>query len=250
MKAGTTLECFEDLLGQLQVSKDYHEKRKQLAELVGVEDQTVRRWMTGPGIPVGMSMISLRCYLDFLGYRVQEFLKLSEVLQNSSRLLAFRVMSLDDMAKLTAHENHSDALLAVLRGVRGISAEREALFRDVVSSYGKELNEAMAKLPRLIKTEVPPVPPVAAPVVPIVEKTVASLMKQETLASQSNDKRKEHFKMLTLVLLDYAREFTNPELPEEARDRLREVVGQRNIFDLKNLLVRLCGNTAFKHNQS
>jgi len=63
--------------------------------------------------------------------------------------------------------------------------------------------------------------------------------------TMENDVR---FRVLTLELLDLAEQLVDPSVQESRRDQLRDVVGQPNIFDLKNALSRLCGSTAYKMN--
>ena len=244
---GTTLECFEDLMGRIQPLPEYFEKRKQLAAILGVEDSTIRRWMSGTGVPVGMSMISLRSYLDFLGYEVEEFLQEPEVMREASRMLAFKVLSLDDMTGLLDFGHYSNQVLAVLRGARGISKEREEKFVHMVSAYRQELVQAQANLPRIVTLETKIEQGEDVHVAQTL--SVVAPQRDELVSVIGDSLRDEHFKYLTLMLLDHARYYTGSELSDEVREHLRSVVGQRNIFELKNLLVRLCGNTAFKQTQ-
>jgi transcriptional regulator with XRE-family HTH domain len=250
MSQKTTLECFEDLMGRLQKLPDFFEKRKQLAELLGVEDPTIRRWVSGSGNPVGMSMINLRSYLDFLGYEVSEFLREPEVMRDASRLLAFRVLTLDELTKLVDFGQYTDQVLAVLRGARGVSKEREDRFVHLVGAYRSELAKAQATLPRLVELEEKPrrgETKVAGETASVSPTTASSEMVSVPLDAQM---RAEHFRCLVHMLLDHARYYIGPELPDEVRDHLRSVAGQRTIFELKNHLARLCGNTAYKSLQS
>lgn len=246
---GTTLECFADFIGRIPPD-ELVEKRRELAQLLSVEESSVRRWITGPSVPVGTSIIGLRCYLDFLGYQVSEFTALPNLLQDASRLLAFQVMTLEDMAKLTGYEAYPDKLLAVLRGVRGFSAEREGQLHDLVIAYKQEFVEKLQTVPKLIVMKGPlsptevssdslnrPVPVVATP-------TTTSRPTPKKILQ-----RDERFKGLVLNLLNFAQFYANPEVPEEVRDQLRVAVGQQNIFDLKNLLSRLCSSKAFSNQQ-
>lgn len=243
---GTTLECFEDLMQRIQ--PDLYEKRKLLAEVLGVEDATVRRWATGPSVPVGMSLLSLRYYLDYLGYRVDELTTIPNTLQDAGKLLAFRVIALEDMAKLTHFDGYPDMLIAVLRGARGISAEREEHIREVVHAYQRELAEKLLTIPKVVLLGHAPIAEgifSTAPKVPAIAR--AAIVPQSK--PKADNRREERFKGLALNLLDFARFYTNPAVPEEVRDQLREVVGQENIFELKNLLARLCGSKAFSNQQ-
>lgn len=244
-----TLECFEDLMLRLKEFPDYYEKRKQLAELLGVLDSTVHRWMTGSS-PAGMSMISLRYYLDFLGYQVEELEKVSQVMQSAGKLLAFRVTTLEEMARYTGHEKYIDQVITVIRGSRGISTERQALFHEFIKAHQLQLDEVMSKLPRLIMLDAKVKSEVMVSVVADDFVTPAPILQEKTGQSEAVDsKSDEHFRCLTLMLLDYANRYVRADVSDEERDRLRQIVGQRKIFELKNVLVRLCGSTAFKQSE-
>lgn len=240
---GTTLECFTDLTERIH--PELLEKRKILASVLEVEDATVRRWMSGTSVPVGMSMIGLRWYLDYLGYEVSELIRLPKVLQDAGRLLAFRVLSLEGMAKLTGYEDYPDQVLAVLRATRGLSAEREIQFRDIVGAYQQELVEKLRTIPKLFEIKHSPAIMVGAD--SLLGRSTGRPAVVSPATPKKGMQREDRFKGLVLNLLDFAQFYADPEVPEEIRDQLRAVVGQRNIFDLKNLLSRLCGSKAFSN---
>lgn len=245
---GTALECFEDLMERIE--PDLLEKRKVLAQALGVEDVTVKRWAANSGNPVGLSVISLRYYLDFLGYRVDELVSISALLQDAGRLLAFRVITTDEMAGLTGFDEYPDALISILRGARGISASREEKLGEVVATYRKELLEKMRTTPKLIQIDRGT--SAARTTIGSSNDPVSTLTKPVVVPMTGlkvGTKREERFRGLALNLLDFARFYTDPEVPEEVRDQLRSVVGQQNIFDLKNLLARLCSSKAFSNQQ-
>ncbi len=206
--------------------------------------------MSGSGNPVGMSMISLRAYLDFLGYKVKEFEQRSEVMRDASRLLAFRVLTLDEMTKLVDFGQYTDSVLAVLRGVRGISTEREERFVHMVGAYRDELAKAQAALPRLVVLEEKSGPGETKVIDETVSGSPVTASSEMVSVPLDAQMRAEHFKCLVHMLLDHARYYIGSELPDEVRDHLRSVAGQRSIFELKNHLARLCGNTAYKNLQS
>jgi len=245
---GTTLECFLDLIERLR--PDLYEKRRILAPILGVEETTIRRWATGEGKPVGMTLNTLRYYLDYLGYQLIELSQIPDLYKDASRLLAFQVLTLEEMSKLTGHETYPAHLLAVLRGKRGVSPEREDQLREVVMVYREELMEKKRSTPKLVVVEhtsrgVQSLPvslqtAVLEAVRPVVNVPVPP---KDSLS------RDERFRTLTENLLDFAKYYTSPGVSDADRDRLRAVVGQEKIFDLKNLLSRLCGSKAFSNQQ-
>lgn len=245
---GTSLECFEDLMRRLQSSQSFHEKRRILAGVLGVEDSTIRRWMNGSVGPVGLSMIGIRYYLDLLGYQVAELVPLSGVMKDAGRLLAFKVVSYEEMARLTNYTEHPSALLAVLRGTRGISSEREVLFREVVDAYRGDLAVTIKAIPRLVDLG-----PVATreQYVEITAEPTNGAHKQTDAQTASvksvRNTKAELFRGLIINLIDSAEYYFQPSVSEKEREKMRDVVGQENIFDLKNMLYRLCSSKAFNN---
>jgi hypothetical protein len=47
-------------------------------------------------------------------------------------------------------------------------------------------------------------------------------------------------------LTDHAQHYLSDNVSDKDRQKLRDLVGQKHIYNLKNLLFRLCGETAFK----
>lgn len=245
MRNGTTLECFMNLMKQIPPD-ELLEKRRVLAEILGVEDSTVRRWMTGSNIPVGMSMISLQYYLDFVGYRLDELVRTSNVFKDAGRMLAFRVITLESMAELISEEGHVDHIFSILRGTRGVSALREEKFREMVDAYQGELAEKLLTIPKLVTLERKPTS-TSIQSLPLGEPLLTPAEPGTVSCPKSNGTRDERFKMLVLNLLDFTQLYTDSKVPETVRDQLRNVVGQQNIFDLKNALSRLCSSKAFSN---
>lgn len=65
-------------------------------------------------------------------------------------------------------------------------------------------------------------------------------------ASLGNIARAERFKGIVENLLEFAKFYTNPDIPETERDLLRRVASQQKIFDLKCELARLCSAKAYR----
>ncbi len=242
---GTTRECFADLMERLQSFPDFHEQRRRLASVLGVEDPAVRRWANESISPVGMSLISLRCYLDFLGYTVEEFTALTPMMQQACKLVAFRVISLEEMTRLTEYDPYTDRVLAILRGVRGVSREREQLFEQVVMAYKNELSSAQGKLPRLVvfeRIETKEVKKSTVDTAPVVAPVLRVPVTRTARISQA-----ELFRGLLVNLLHSAEYYFQDSVSEKEREDMRDVVGQANIFELKNMLSRLCSSKAFNN---
>lgn len=248
MNGGTTLDCFEDFIHRLQSFPDFFEKRKKFAVILGVEDATIRRWMVGSAVPHGRSLISLRCYLDHLGYQVNELIKLPEVLREASKLIAFRIITLDELTKSAEFGQYPDIVLAVLRGVRGVSQARIDRFEQLVIAHRNELTEAIKATPRIIDLGSSSAH----------EHDVGVAAESPAEEARPNDSRKiekrlsryskaELFRGLVINLLDCAGYYFQSSIPESEREKMRDIVGQDNIFELKNMLSRLCSSKAFSN---
>ncbi len=69
---------------------------------------------------------------------------------------------------------------------------------------------------------------------------------EKSVTQEEARKRAERFASLVSNLTDFAQFYCDASTTEEDRRFLREVAGQKSIFDLKNLLARLCSERAYR----
>lgn len=245
MKKGTTKECFTHLMQEL--GYDNYEGRRILAEIVGVETTAIRRWISERSVPAGMSLISLRYYLDFLGYEVSEISHLDKPLRQASQLLAFKVLTLADLANMVGYEKYPDQLLATLRGVRGVTPERLKSFQEVVVAYEDDLREKMAQTQKvIILTHAKNTPAPALGISPEITGSGQTFIEQ---ACESKERDIKMFVFLVGALDVLTDHFVGSGVDDELRERVRQAAGQQKVFAVKNKLARLCGVKAFNNLQ-
>lgn len=138
---GTTERCLAHLAKAIQ-GRDFFEKRKMIADFVGVGDEAVHRWFKNGALPVGEQLVRMRFYLEFLGYKVSELDELDVQVRNAARLFAFGIVSLSEIADLLGYVEKSgtDSLLKIFRGTRGVSSEKIQQIQAFVELYEKQLD--------------------------------------------------------------------------------------------------------------
>lgn len=177
------------------------------------------------------TLIRIAVYLNFLG-RPTGLEKCDKLVREFAVIFA---TGRDQIADLLPNTTNRDALLKYVRGQRALPNQAYTDIAGVVSNKAAELTVANTTAEKL-RESIGGISPSALDL-PLPRAEMQHLVHE--LSSES-------FRVHMLELLSLAKAFTQPEIPEDVRDALRNAVGQRNIFDLKNLLVRLCGSTAFK----
>lgn len=72
---GTTLECLQEFSisnGFKDVSRADGPRRNRLCVILGVSEITGRRWFDKFEVPIGVNLIRLQIFLEFLGYSITE----------------------------------------------------------------------------------------------------------------------------------------------------------------------------------
>ena len=110
--SGTTKDCAKDFFAQ----SDWLVAKPLLVQFTQVDGQTVRKWYTEKCMPVGLPLLRLRVFLDLLGYKVQEFNKLSKTAKDFSRCIAFGYISTKEACEKLGYINEKSLFDVVLRG--------------------------------------------------------------------------------------------------------------------------------------
>lgn len=239
---GCTAACLKHLAHAIEV--DYLEKRKVIADFVGVSDGTARRWFRGLMLPVGEPLIRLRFYLEFLGYRVDEIELLNKPIRDAARLFAFGVASLTEVMGLVGFSedrNGASQLLAVFRGTRGISTRKLRDFESFVELYGERLAEKQRAIHKVVQTDSrhnndhlqSPTTEVTPPIISRLPRIKRGKTPREALI--------ESLAGSIVALIPLAQSISSDEFTAEERAQVRELSGSNGVFTLANLLYRLCG---------
>lgn len=109
-----------------------------LAEFTGTSQATVFEWLRGERLPAGNSLIGLQVYLDSLGYELEEFRSLPDLAQTLARLLAFGVLTLEEVAEELNYQSVKDVQRILLQG-KSMFQQRVNMLRRLVETHQDEL---------------------------------------------------------------------------------------------------------------
>lgn len=148
-------EVLHDMVTKTMQSNARHLSPQQIADFCGLSEKTVAKWLQKKGKPLGgITAIQLWYFLTVAGYiepsvmeRVQEINPYGAYL---GKLLAFRVISLEEAAKEVCHRNPN----AVLRAARGENkgfdssnaSEPELTLGELHDMYDEQLQAAVDEL--------------------------------------------------------------------------------------------------------
>jgi hypothetical protein len=176
--SGTSAECLTHVLH----NNPYEEVKAFTADFVGINRGTVRRWYTGT-VPKGMVMLKVRVMLDMVDYDVEEYQSLPQLNKQLAQLIAFDVLSADDVMSYLKYTDDHAVHRIVLQG-NDVMPDRRFQLQELLDDrdYQQAFIEAKAKavekierykaeMQRLARKaqsredEVPPAPqpPAAAP---------------------------------------------------------------------------------------
>jgi hypothetical protein len=235
---GDTLSCLRHLHGTIKDDDDFFEKRAYIAKFAGVGERAVYNWFRERNPPVGAPLIRLRYYLEFCGYTVEDFPNLDPDIRQSGKLIAFGVLTVEEMAEAVGYPGDragADAVLKVFRGVQGTSHNKLLQFQTLVELYKDQLDEKIQSTrcvvpKRSVEASQPKPLPVRAPL-RVVARPVLS--EHEALICS--------FANMVTAMLPLARLVSSDDFSPEDRAKVRELSGHEGVFELANTLFRICG---------
>ena len=148
---GTLAQC----LAHFAKTEFQGDKRAELAKFAKViGESTIRRWFNQSQLPAGEAYIRTMYYLEHLGYELKEGKKpLPAEIQDAGRLLAFDIVTADDLLKagnIPLTEGGKSALYGAFRGTRQFSAGRYAAFAKFAAPFKTRLEEKQRQTPKLL----------------------------------------------------------------------------------------------------
>lgn len=251
---GTTAKCLMHLRDAIRKQEDPSASRKILADFVGVQEATAQRWFSGEMLPAGEMLVRLRFYLEYLGYEVVELNKLSSSIRNSARLVAFRVVEVDDVLKHVGYatgQTGRDQLSRIYRGEANTSDDKLLKFQEIESLYGMYLQEAQAQTRKIeLGTSTPQKPSrnesssvTSFPVESNGRKTTSTTL--EGVAKSVDEETREQIIVALAngirALYPLAVMLESDAFSEDDRAQVRELSGGHGVFRLANSLYRICG---------
>lgn len=138
--AAPTVNCLQDFGQRVKLAAGV----SLLAEFTKVTPETALGWFRldkggeiedGRGLPKGGTLLRLRCFLELVGYEVEELRELTEPACHLAWSIALDVVSVEEALKrLKYAENNFQAILGqLLKPVPGLSSDRVAKLRDLVA---------------------------------------------------------------------------------------------------------------------
>ena len=211
---GSTQQCLLDFLHDgFEVNK-----AQLVADFVRVDVETIKRWQAKKQGAVGESLIRLRYFLESKGYSVAELESLDERVRNVGRLYGLRFFDLERLVEeldYTRGQNGRDQVLAVLRGVRGLSNPRFQILETLYKKYEYLLKPKTTTLIR------PQLRTISESHATIIEALVASVQ----------------------TMLPLAEHVVSEAFTAKERERIREVT-KGGVSRLSLLLTKLSGEAA------
>lgn len=240
---GKTEECLKHFseTRQEQLNKDRCGVRNRICALISIGESAGYRWFSKQILPSGVNLLKLQYFLELVGYSVIERDALPKLQRELANQLALLVMSTKDAAEYmgvtddtilrwctgrVAQLDQRESFLADLLGLRAKEhEERKQLWLETIHEL--HLASVQASMPMIQTTSVPK------------HETNGSVHGQmiETLAH------------LILAAKPLAEQILSDAYTPEEREQLRQktqVVRSNGVFDLSNLLNRLCSERARK----
>lgn len=204
-----------------------------IAELTEATPNTVGSWLAGQQPPVGIRLVTLWHFLDAAGIQTPELSELQPFNYYIGRLLAFRVITMDEAKHILAVKN-DQTVLEILRGQQ--PSRPTYTLPELYELYDGKLHGALKAIPKLDQpaqqaTHTQDVPGWAAPA---IEEAARSLYPQGAAADQP-----VVLAMLLNAALPLARHIASDAVTVDKRTAFRELIGQANLFELLNIITAL-----------
>jgi hypothetical protein len=246
--AFSTKRCFDHF--RLIVRRD-REARQKFSDFINRDYKSVTyKWFKGDNFPVGINLLKLRFGLEAYGYEPAELRQLTPDVYKLAKLVAYELYTHDDIASFLGVTDQT--VLHNLRGMGQFATDKAEFIQLIVSENEQRLKdyEANLKRPQQIptaKTLKRPDPPVLPPSMQVPTSTAAPVVEVAPgipAAKLTTDEIIAIFSHMVQTMRPLADFLLSDRCSAEDRDRLRQEAGRVGVFDLKNKLVRLCGERA------
>lgn len=197
-----------------------------VAKATDSTSNTVAKWLVG-GEPNGERLIRLWHFLAVSGIESPELNTLDDFNRYCGELLAFGVVCMDDLLAICGVKNAN----GVLRALRGTPPMHPQLtYAELQEDYDHDLQaakDAIAIIAPPTRADAAPKPaPQQKPKEPTAQPLDYGLATQAAAAFNA--------------ALAWARLLDSDKATPEMRSAVRELMGDEGMFDLSNLIVRLC----------
>lgn len=187
------------------------DRRRKLAEFVGVQPQTVRQWLKGKSVPLGKRALQLHYLLEWAGYGDHQWPETNDNIEIVGRALTFGLITDDELLERLKDEcTQLSRVVQMLGGNKHVSPACQEIFDNMASIYSWHIKEAQEKWDHLRITN-----------------------EKDKLISELAIKLKN--------LLPLVKDMASDKWSEEDRYELRERAGVKTVFELYNSIGQLAG---------
>jgi len=223
---GSAMDCLKHYLEQLPWGdQSSTEARKPMADFLGINSDSIRRWFTGDTQPKGLVLVKLRYFLEDQGYRIEELEGLQPLARQLGRLISNGVISYEETAKELGFTEVSDILRA-LHAKAPFSSKQMAGIARICAEHPLEVQETTS-----------------APAIALLSRAVAL---QGQARSAIRDRVEEDIihlldglNGLCAVLEPRLEHMLSDGFTPEQRQAFREKAGRHRVFDMANRFYRL-----------
>lgn len=259
-----------------------YKAHKIVAEFIGIQKTVIPRWGNGKQKPMGLTLIKLCFLMEAMGYNIEEFSTLNPTVKEINRIIAANCLSDSDVIDLTGFGRYT--IIQTLAGHREPTANLGAKLTEIAASapeapqvLSDQIKIVLEKLAsrqviraseEKLKSDEPPevsegVEPVLTaingnghgPYKPTPIRTLKEIqptaepatIKIEGWTDPSKAYKKWQIEQLAVqikIMLPLAAYVESGKCTKADRETLRELAGDGAVFQLSNLLNKLCSEDA------
>jgi hypothetical protein len=196
------------------------ERKRKLADFVGVQPQTVRQWQRGKSVPMGRRALQLHYLLEWVGYGDHQWRETNVSAEMVGRCLAFGLIS--DEKLLEAFKGECDEptrITQILSGHKHITPRSQEIINDLADEFSWHVQDAQTNWPCL---------------------------------KVSNEKERLLSELATRLrnILPLVKDMVSDNWSEGDRYELRDRAGTYTVFELYHAMGALCGERMRQANES
>lgn len=207
---GDTDKCFRNFVEK--AGNCNAESVKMLADFVGISREAAQKWMIGQRTPIGENLISLRYFLDNIGYRVEELETLTPEVRQLGLAFVQKKTTIDDMASLLGYSRES--IFRIILGKQVPMKDKADEIKEILSAL--DMLPAEDKIPKVINFD---------------SRTEQSILNDDAVISMLGS----HINGMTPLIKHLLSDQCSPA----TRKKFREVIGINNIYDFSDIFRKL-----------
>lgn len=250
---GTTEQCFRHFSKAnhlAESTRDIMKNRKTICKLIGIAEGTGFHWFVQGRIPGGNNLLKLRLLLTLCGYELTEWVGVASAIIECGDQIALGVLKISDVASFL--EVTEDTVMRIVVNLAGTLENRVVQMEELIQYHHDDGNEKKAEWTRVIQTTGIKEPESTTTSVAL-EPFEASPQKRVKAVMNGDGSTVPTLAHLIQASIPLAKRLLSDDFSPDDRRQLRELTAQAStngVFELSNLLNRLCGERARKEIQS